>query len=171
MPCPVVIVSQRYKKIQCLWQESVGGVKTAIRTTHAVGPQVPKGCNGKALGTALDVARKLRGRDREGRLRPFPPQAVLGPCFSTGSQNPLFCRFSSRFSVPAASGGGHGKTRGRRGCLIYPASTPGLIPPAAETPVNGRDSWCCHELSHTDIALGFPIMPLRGNSQVGYALA
>ena len=37
-----------------------------------------------AQGNALVVTQKWPVGDHEGRLRPFPPQAVLGPAFTPG---------------------------------------------------------------------------------------
>ena len=42
------------------------------------------------LHTSLGAVKiPIGGDENHARLRAFPPQAVLGPCFSTGSQGPV----------------------------------------------------------------------------------
>ncbi len=63
----------------------------------------------------------VKVRRNHARLRAFPPQAVLGPCFSTGLRSPVFqtVMFSSRASVTPVDGRPVWRRGGRR-----PASGP-----------------------------------------------
>jgi len=107
----------------------------------------------RSVGTRGEMPTRCGPFGSQGRLRPFPPKAVLGPAFTPGERTDR-----SDVSCPAPFTGlllrpthrrNRRATRRRpvngpdcmsRSGVINPASMPGLIPPAAETPVNGREA-------------------------------
>jgi hypothetical protein len=104
--------------------------------------RIPGLCPGQELG---QLAHKLMGRDREGRLRPFPPQAVLSPTFTSGA-----------------------KSGGRQD--VRPAYGSPVVMPPTRTPENGRDkvgrkNTTSQKISHREPVLKHgPITACGGNA-------
>jgi len=68
---------------------------------------VPEGTKVAVDAPVAPIARGPGVVGEDGRLRPFPPQAVVGPCFSTGKRNAnTVSPLEPNRRPPAASGGG-----------------------------------------------------------------
>jgi hypothetical protein len=69
----------------------------------------------------------------EGRLRPNPPQAAIGPCLSTGEPG---AAAATKRSIPAWPRAAAFHSRVSARVWNHPCSSTGLLPPAAEEGVN-----------------------------------
>ena len=81
-------------------------------------PSAQPGTMRSLLRTFFDAAEIHRDGEDRARLRAFPTQAVLGPCFSTGAQSSLLNHPLSFSSVSAANGGEHGR-KWQRGDALF----------------------------------------------------